>query len=70
MTGSPLDREWVEQKLADAFDLPVEILRLSDWQFHWWLRNTASGRALVEAEETPGQTSNRIDSKARKRLGW
>ena len=38
-----------EQDTADAFGVPVEILRLSDAEFHWWLHNTIEGQSLLGA---------------------
>lgn len=45
-----IDRDQAEQIIADAYGLPVEILRLSDQEFHWWLHNTEAGRSLLEAK--------------------
>lgn len=42
-------RAEVEEQIAYAFDLPVEVLRMSDRDFHWWLHNTEAGRAVLES---------------------
>lgn len=34
-------------RLAAAYDLPVEILLMTDQQFHWWLHNTEAGKELL-----------------------
>ena len=50
MPLTPDERAAAEQQIADAYGLPVEILRPSDRAFHWWLHNTPNGQALLRAD--------------------
>jgi hypothetical protein len=44
------EREQATRAIAEAFGVPVEILKMTDREFHWWLHDTAAGRALLEAD--------------------
>lgn len=37
-------------RLAHAYDIPVEILLMSDHEFHYWLHHTDEGRELLEED--------------------
>lgn len=45
------DRAETVRRIANGFGVPVELVLMTDGEFHWWLHNTEDGRALLAADE-------------------